>query len=361
MTPPWPVRHPGPLLHRAIAGPLRLLGLCVLACTLITSCHRSVGDGIERANDLLYHQKYVDAERLYRKLLHRLDAVKEPSEADEAQRLLVLDRLGKINGLYLRDYTQAIADYEVLIRRYPGNDAALSALWSVADLYTHKLADLHSAIGAYQRLVSQFGHHTEAPKALLEVVSCYFRLKDYNQVRLEADTLCQRYPNTAEAAQARFEMANAYYVQRRYTEAIATYEAVLSAKPDPELGALVDYELGNCYQELGQTARALGSYYAALSHHPSPKLVQSKIVRVRARLHQTRPAAKIANAAVILPIVSPVQVLPPQRLLKKKSVQQSLSEVEIGAFPSNNARLPELPAESQPQEPTEALAPSESP
>jgi TolA-binding protein len=357
----WQGGHLELLQHQRLASLLRFISVCLLACSLIVGCHRSVGDGIERANDLLYHQKYVDAERLYRKLLHRLDAVKEPNEADEAQRLLVLDRLGKLNGLYLRDYTQAIADYEVLIRRYPGNDAALSALWSVADLYTHKVADLHSAIGAYQRLVSQFGHHPEAPKALLEIVGCYFRLKDYNQVRLEAETLCQRYPGTPEAAQARFEMANAYYVQRRYTEAIATYEAVLSAKPDPELGALVDYELGNCYQELGQTPRALGSYYAALSHHPSPKLVQSKIVRVRAQLHQTRPAARIANAAVILPIVSPVQVVPPRRPRIKKSVQQSPSEVEIGAIPGNNAPLPELPAESLPQEPTEAQAPSESP
>ena len=260
------------------------------------ACRSDVQSGMQSANDLLYRQKYVDAERLYRKLLKRLDSSKELTDAEDAQRLQVLDRLGKINALYLRDYTQAIADYEGLIRHYPKAEQSLSALATVADLYHYKIANLQQGIDAYQRLVSDFPTRPEARHAQLETVAAYFKLKNYDQARTEAATLLKRWADSPEAMQAEFEVADTYYVQKRYTEAIATYELLLQRKPEANLTALVLFELGNCYQELGDGERALTYFYASLPAHPNPGLVQRKIARVRSRLHHTAPQSSIMNA-----------------------------------------------------------------
>ena len=270
-------------------------GILIVALAM-GACRSDVQSGMQSANDLLYRQKYVDAERLYRKLLKRLDVPKELTEAEDSQRLQVLDRLGKINALYLRDYAQAIADYESLIRHYPKAEQSLSALATVADLYHYKIANLQQGIDAYQRLVTDFPTRPEARHAQLETVAAYFKLKNYDQARTEAAALLKRWADSPEAMQAEFEVADTYYVQKRYTEAIATYELLLQRKPEANLTALVLFELGNCYQELGDGERALTYFYACLPAHPNPALVQRKIARVRSRLHHTAPQDSIMNA-----------------------------------------------------------------
>ena len=259
------------------------------------ACMNDIRSGISNANDLLYAKKYVEAERLYRKLLKRLDGDKNLDEAEDAQRLLVLDRLGQVNALYLRDYTQAIADYQALARRYPKTEQALAAEATMADLYHHRIGDLPAAIGEYKRLVTEFPDRLEARHAQLEIVVAYFQQKNYDQARSEGATLLKRWPDTPEAAQARFEMADSYFLQKRYQDAISTYEKLLQSKPEPELRGLVLFELGNSYQEMGDSEKALSYYYACLPDHPNPTLVQRKIERMRTRLHHTQPVASILN------------------------------------------------------------------
>lgn len=268
----------------------RFLGLAL--CLVLGACKTDIQSGIDSANDLLFREQYVEAERLYRKLLKRLGGEKSSlSEDEDAERLLILDRLGKINSLYLHNYTQAIADYQALVSNYPKTDQALAARAMVADLYHHKLGDLQSAIDEYQKLVAEFSSNEEAKRAQLQIATAYFQLKNFEQARGEAEVVVNRWPNAPEAAQARFQIANSYYVQGRYQEAVATYEGLMEKNPDKGLSSLVLFELGNSFQELGEVDRALAYYYACLSDHPDPVLVQRKISRVRERAYRAGPRA----------------------------------------------------------------------
>jgi len=266
-----------------------MLVIAAWAC----GCNSDIDSGLERANDLLYRQQYVDAERLYRKLLKRLDAKEELSSAEEAQHLLVLNHLGQTNAIYLHDYPHAIGDFSRLVRMYKKTDQALAARKMVADIYQHKLGDTTSAIDSLQHLVAEFPNRDEASAAQLGIARGYFKLKNYEQARAEAETLIDRWPSGKEATQARFEIANSYYVQARYAEAIATYERLLEDSPSAAFAAIVLFEIGNCFQELEDGDRSLAYYYASLSGHANPMLVQRKIKRVRRRLHNSKPAAAI--------------------------------------------------------------------
>src|ERR1041384_5295546 len=89
-------------------------------CALLAACGTSIEEGMDTANDLLYHKEYVESERLYRKLLRRLeDHGRNLSDSQENERLAVLDRLGKLNALYLHDYDAAIKFYRQLVKLYP--------------------------------------------------------------------------------------------------------------------------------------------------------------------------------------------------------------------------------------------------
>lgn len=276
------------------------LTLAVGMASVGVGCGGDVQAGIDSANELMFRKQYVDAERLYRKLLRRIeDGGPELDEESDQQRLMVLDRLGKVHALYLHDYEAAIRHYQQLVRLYPKTDHALGALTMIADIYHHKLGNVQAAIDAYQRIAAEFPDRPETRGALLKIANAYFQLKNYEQARTEADRLVNAWPNTPEAAQARFQTANSFYLQGRYPEAIATFEKLFETKPDPELEALVLFELGNCFQELEEPERALAYYYASLADHSDPMLVQRKIKRVRKRISNTKPAASILLPAYL--------------------------------------------------------------
>lgn len=279
------------------AAALLLAFVCALLCV---DCKTDIQSGVESANDLLYNKQYVAAERLYHKLLKRLGEEGELSEKEEGQRLLILDRLGKVNALYLHDYAQAIHFYQKLVQLYPRTEPAFAARAMIADIYHHKLGNLEAAISEYQKLVAEFPEKSETRWAQLQIAGAFFQLKDYEQARTEAEALTTRWPNSSEAAQARFQIANSYYVQGRYADATATYERLLEGNPDPSLASLVLFELGNCFQELGDLDRALAYYYACLADHPNPLLVQRKIRRVRTRMNHVRPAEDIQLPEYVL-------------------------------------------------------------
>lgn len=251
---------------------------------------------LQTATSQLYASDYDGAQKTLRRLLRDLEGRRPLDEAGQQAQLTALDRLGKINALYLRDYPQAIADFGLLVRRYPTSDAARAGLLAMADIYQFQLNKLSEAIVTYEALVQQFADSPEAPTAQLAVVQTYFKLKDYAQARKEAARVIQDWPQSPEATRAGFEIADAYYRERHFSEAITTYETLLDEHPAPKLATLVRFEMGNCYQELGDPQSALNAYYSALADHPNPSLVQRKIARVRSRIYNLAPSESILNA-----------------------------------------------------------------
>ena len=64
--------------------------------------------------------------------------------------LTFLDRLGKLNALYLHDYDQAIRYYKQLVMLYPRSSQAFAGLATIADILQHKLGKHEAAIEAYR-------------------------------------------------------------------------------------------------------------------------------------------------------------------------------------------------------------------
>ncbi|MEO1332804.1 MAG: tetratricopeptide repeat protein [Myxococcota bacterium] len=299
------------------------LSFALTLSVLAASCGGDIATGIESANDLLYGKQYVESERLYRKLLRRLEAeAPNLDENEDQQRLLVLDRLGKLNALYLHDYDHAIRYYKQLVMMYPRSSQAFAGLATIADILQHKLGKHEAAIEAYQKMVNDFPpneelgeqdtklREQEQTRAQLRIANAYFALKNYEQARGEAEKLIQRWPKSSEAFQARFQIANSYYIEGRHAEAVGTYERLLEDEPEPELESLVLFELGNCFQELDEKERALAYYYGCLADHPDPLLVQRKIKRLRKRIGSAKPADSIHLPAYLQDRLAAARALP---------------------------------------------------
>ncbi len=255
----------------------------------VAACGMGVQSGIETANELIHSGQHLEAQTLLRNLQERLEADDDLSERQHRQRLHILDRLGRLNWIYLQDYKRALKDYQQLIQLYPKTDEAYAARFTVADLFKHKFGNLEAAIGELQTIVEKFPTRRDTKRAQLQIAKTYFQLRDYPQARIEAEKILKRWPKSEEATEARFQIANSYYVEGGYREAIGMYQEILDSAPQAITEALVFFELGNCFQELDDSERALAYYYECLKKHPDPLLVQRKIKRVRSRLNKSGP------------------------------------------------------------------------
>ena len=313
-------------------------------------CSTDIQPGLESANDLLYQHDYVEAERLYRKLLNQLENSGDLDKGENKQRLLILERLGRINSLYLRDYTKAIEDYSILVKDFAKTDEAFAARATVADIYHHKLGKSQSALDEFQKLVAQFPDKPRSRWAQLQIITIYLQLKNYEQARMEAEILVKRWSNSDEARQAQFLIANSYFVQSRYTEAMATYTQLLEQSPDSEFASLINFELANCLQGLGEDQQALTHYYACLADHPNPLLVQRKIKKVRHRIHFSQESKGIHRTHRARPKrTNPTPTAPAP---VKTALPKPDSPVKAAPAPKTEVPKTEAPkAEAQPKEP----------
>ena len=322
--------------------------LCgIILCLSALTCRGEIDSGLTRVNALLYQHDYVEAEILLKKLYTQIDqAGSDLNEKEKKQRLIILDRLGKVYALYLRNYKKAIEHYNLLIKDYPETDEAFAARSVLADLYHHKLDNINAAISQYRKTLEFFPRHPEAPEIQLKLVRLYMESKDFSQTRSEVQSLLAQWPNTKHALHAEFQIGMTYYLESRYSEAITTFETLLKkTKNDPDLSALISFELGNSYESIDEPDKAIEQFYACLAKHPNPLLVQRRIRRARKRIRQVKPSARIYSQ-YSAPLPSAANPSPNNALENdaKESTTSTIMEE-----PSTQAIKPETTA---PQEPT---------
>ena len=269
---------------------LRLALLCLLTAS---ACRSDVANGIDAANQQFFEQRYARAEGLYRRTLKRLDERDGGKAKPSPELLTVLDRLGRINALYLHNYEQAISDYGRLVSDYPESEEGFEAQVTIADIFENRMGNLPQAATEYQRLVRKFPNHKDTPKYQLQLAELYFRMKNHEQAELASQELVTRWPTSPFVPKARFNIANVAYVMGRVQDALQGYEKVLKDFPTDPVAPLVQFEMASCHQELGDAGRALDLLFEALKTHPHPQVVQRKITRIRRRQNITPPKHNI--------------------------------------------------------------------
>jgi TolA-binding protein len=266
-----------------------IVRVCLILCLAVAACKSDVQSGIEAANQLFFEQKYARAEALYRRTLKRIDERDGGKAKPSPELLAVLDRLGRINALYLHNYEQAVSDYGRLVADYPDSEEGFEAQVTVADIFENRLGNQAQAATELQRLVRKFPNHKDTPKYQLQLAELYFRMKNHEQAELASQELVSRWPNSPYVPKARFNVANVAYVMGRGQEALTAYEKLLKDFPDDPVAPLVQFEMASCYQELGEEGKALDILFEALKTHPHPQVVQRKISRIRRRQSITAP------------------------------------------------------------------------
>ena len=224
--------------------------------------------------------KYVEAVELFEQL-HDVypDFVRVPQSLFQA---------GEIQDLYLGRYSDALLTYLLLERDYPEAVEVVPARKQVAVLYKYRLNDCSQAIAVYQKVLDQPGPENDLLQ--YEVADCYFRLNNFDQARIEFDSLRKNHPQSLLIAEVQYRIAMTYALEGKLPEAAGAYRLVVERWSESPYALEASFGLATVLEEQEELLEALKILESLAGIYPKQDILKRKTAQVRERIEKKKKA-----------------------------------------------------------------------
>jgi tetratricopeptide (TPR) repeat protein len=268
---------------RSARGGSRLAALLLAVLAACGSTERR----LEAANTLRHDARPKEALAAYQALL--ADMGDGPLPGGRAQlRAKALQFAAEISYLELGDYAGAIAYYRRIVSLQPATQEAFDARGAIGDIYRERFNDPLAAIAQYADVAAR--DTPDAPAFQLKVVRAWLELKNFQQARMEAIALRERWPTSQEGDEAQLLTAQAWAMEGKAEEALGAFRALVERGPKQELVARALEGQALLYAQASRFDRALELYAQALPNHPNPEAIQTNIEAVSRRREASKTA-----------------------------------------------------------------------
>jgi TolA-binding protein len=224
--------------------------------------------------------KYIEAVEIFEQLHDEYpDFVRVPQS---------LFQVGEIQDLYLGRYSDALLTYLLLERDYPEAVEVVPARKQVAVLYKYRLNDCDQAIAVYQKVLDQPG--PENDQLQYEVADCYFRLNNFDQARIEFDSLHKNYPQSLLIAEVQYRVAMTYALEGKLPEAAGAYRLVMERWAESPYALEASFSLATVLEEQEELLEALKILESLAGTYPNQAILERKTAQVRERIKKKKKA-----------------------------------------------------------------------
>jgi len=275
-----------------LIGALRRAAPLVAVAVLI-ACS-SAERRLDSATALRHGGNAKGALEAYKALLADLGEGPLP-KGDAEVRWKALRYAGDVSYLELGDYTGALSYYRRIVSLHPGGREAHEARAVIGDIYRDRFNDPLAAIAQYADVASS--DSPLAPRYQLEVARGYLALARYEQARIEARVLREKWPAHDMADEAQLLAAQAWALERREEEALGAFQALIDRKPRADVTARALEGQAHIHAQAARFDRALELYALALPTHPNPDAIKTNIEAVRERRQKAKTATPGDRAA----------------------------------------------------------------
>ena len=171
----------------------------------------------------------------------------------------------------VKDDTNAVQYYRLLVDRFPTVDLAGDALYRLANLLQKK-GDTLQAAEWFGKLATDFPRHELAAQALFVGASCLGRAQKHEQAAAQWARLIADYPQSKFVEEALYQKAMVEIYLRRDAQSLATLSDLLERFPKGRFVADARFWTGVLLEETGKTEQAEIEFRRVLKAEPSDDL-----------------------------------------------------------------------------------------
>lgn len=223
--------------------------------------------------------KIDEAEQLYRRLAQQYSGREEAAAS--------LYRIAKLQQYDRRDVRKALIIYLQLEKKYPQSELLLPAREESARIIKFSLRDYSQAISFYQHLLEEGKGSSD--HYLYEIADCYFRLENYQQARIELETLISDFPASPLIADALYRKGGLLVLENRIEEARSNWEQLIENYPQSSYRPQAEFNLAKLLEEDDRLIEALEKYQQ-LEDFPRPTMLEEKIKHIQKRIAAKKKA-----------------------------------------------------------------------
>lgn len=264
------------LLALSIASLLVLFGAVLYHWNLNSIPQRQ----FERGEALLLRGEYSRAYSKFRHLYEHHPRFKL------APRALLL--AGEILQFHLQRDREALLAYLLVERDYPGHEVESQAQRRAADIYKYRLGEYDRALTSYQKLLDR--GQTGGEQLQYEIADTYFRQNNFEQARIEFESLLKNYPQSQRIAEVLFRIASASALEGARQEAAFVYRRVVEEYPDSPFQTEAKYGLAVVLEEQGDLRTALTLLQELQGKYREPAVLRNRIEQIQQRMRKKRKA-----------------------------------------------------------------------
>ncbi|MDT8442208.1 MAG: tetratricopeptide repeat protein [Desulfuromonadales bacterium] len=204
------------------------------------------------------------------------------------QRPRVLYETADLLEVSLGRYDEALLTWLLLMRDEPEKAREMGVLPRVATLYKYRLNDCEQAIAVYQQLLDQPDESTA--RWQYEVADCYFRLNNFEQARIEFESLQKKNPESDLLPEVRYRIAVTYALENMLPEAAASYRLVDETWPEHPYALEARFGLAAVLEEQERLLEALEILEALVGMYPNAESLALRIEQLKARIDKKKRA-----------------------------------------------------------------------
>ena len=199
-----------------------------------------------------------------------------------------LFEVAETEDLYQGEYRAALLTYLLVERDFPDTEQALLAQRQMASFDKYRLDECGQAIAAYQRVLDVSA--ADGDRMQYEVADCYFRLNNFEQARIEFESLQKKYPESPLNAEVQYRIAVTYALDDQLPEAVAAYRLVVGHWPESDYAVEAQFGLAAVLEEQEELRKALGVLEGLQGVYPNQEALNRKIDKVRERMNKKKKA-----------------------------------------------------------------------
>lgn len=199
-----------------------------------------------------------------------------------------LYKLGFTQETYLRDFENAVFNYQEFIRLSGDPVSVYEVQKRIAGLYFEHSQDPRKATSAYRKLLTMNPDSLEADLFQFRIAQVFFRLNEFEAARQEFQRLIDGFPKSSLVARARFEIGNSYYMEGKYDVAVEALKQVTRLHPQSEQASEASFLMAQSMEHQERLPAALGVYESLRGRYSSPDILNLRISQLKRRLKVER-------------------------------------------------------------------------
>lgn len=210
-----------------------------------------------------------------------LDQTSNSATVEEA-----LLRLGEINYFSLGNTSKALVYFQELLRLNKKDHFSYQAHKYIAEIVEFSIKDYDQAIIEYQKLINNFDRPNENSSHQYRIASIYYKKQDYEQAMVELEILLNTYPDSAWVEESTYKITNILYTLNRCPESRKRYQGFVGKFPKSQFLGEMEFVMASCLEDEGNLQEALQKFKSIEEQYPYPALLKMKMEGIANRIQK---------------------------------------------------------------------------